>query len=173
MCNDPARRYTNFLDDEASLVRRFALRVRLYGLRHLRSPAAADDLVQTVMVVMIEAVRAGTIRDPENLGSFVLGTARHVVGGWRRGESRRQGLLDRFAPDLEPIAEQTPAVDHERLAHCLGGLPRREQLVVTLTFYEDRDAEQIGAALGMTTGNVRVVRHRALTHLGQCLEGAA
>jgi RNA polymerase sigma-70 factor (ECF subfamily) len=31
---------------EAEMCRRMARRIRLYGLRHLRSPSAADDLVQ-------------------------------------------------------------------------------------------------------------------------------
>jgi RNA polymerase sigma-70 factor (ECF subfamily) len=172
-CNDLASRYTSSVDDETELVRRFAPRARLYGLRHLRSPAAADDLVQTVMVILLEAVRAGTLREPEHVASFVLGTCRHVVGGWHRGEARRRGLLDRFAGDLEPAATDAPSLDRERLAACLGALPPREQLVVTLTFYEDRGADEIAAALAMTPGNVRVVRHRALGHLADCLGAEA
>jgi len=33
-------------DAEAEVCRRMGPRIRLYGLRHLRSPSAADDLVQ-------------------------------------------------------------------------------------------------------------------------------
>ena len=169
MCNDLPRRYTSTVD-ETELVRRFAPRARLYGLRHLRSAAAADDLVQAVMIVLIEAVRAGAIREPERLASFVLGTCRHVAGGWRRGDARRQGLLDRFGDALvAAAAEEAPSLDRERLSGCIGNLPPREQAVVNLTFYEDRDADEIAAALGMTAGNVRVVRHRALRHLEECL----
>ena len=158
--------------DETELVRLFAPRVRLYGLRHLRSSAAADDLVQAVMVIVLEAVRAGTVREPDKLPSFVLGTCRHVAGGWRRGEARRQGLLDRFGDALAGAARDAtaaPSVDLQRLAGCLGGLPPREQLVINLTFYEDRDADEIAAALATTTGNVRVVRHRALARLASCM----
>jgi RNA polymerase sigma-70 factor (ECF subfamily) len=160
--------------DEAELVRRFAPRARLYGLRHLRSAAAADDLVQTVMVILLEAVRGGTLREPERIASFVLGTCRHVVIGWRRGEARRHDLLDRFAGDLAPAAaDAPPAIDRERLAACVGALPPSEQKVFTLTFYEERAADEIAAALAMTPGNVRVVRHRALGHLASCLGAAS
>lgn len=172
MCSELATRYTGNVDDEIELVRRFAPRVRLYGLRHLRSAAAADDLVQTVMVILLEAVRSGTIREPERLASFVLGTCRNVAGGWRRGEARQRGLLDTFGADLEPAAGPAPSLDRERLTRCLGALPPREQLVVTLTFYEDHSADEIASHLGMTSGNVRVVRHRALGHLAECM-GAA
>lgn len=171
--NARSPRYTTVVD-ETELVRRFAPRVRLYGLRHLRSRAAADDLVQAVLVIVLEAVRAGTVRDPDKLPSFVLGTCRHVAGGWRRGEARRQGLLDRFGDALVDAARaRAPALDRERLAGCLAGLAPREQLVINLTFYEDRDADEIATALATTAGNVRVVRHRALAHLAACMGAAA
>jgi RNA polymerase sigma-70 factor (ECF subfamily) len=41
-------------EEEAELYRRFAPRVRLYGLKHLRDAAAAQDLVQEVFVVTLE-----------------------------------------------------------------------------------------------------------------------
>jgi RNA polymerase sigma-70 factor (ECF subfamily) len=162
--------------EETELVRRFAPRVRLYGLRHLRSPAAADDLVQAVLVIVLEAVRAGSVREPDRLPSFVLGTCRHVAGGWRRGEARRQGLLERFGDGLAEAARAAsapPAIDLARLAGCVGGLPPREQLVINLTFYEDREADEIAAALATTAGNVRVVRHRALARLASCMGAGA
>jgi len=37
-------------DAEAEMCRRLGPRIRLYGLRHLRSSAAADDLVQQVLL---------------------------------------------------------------------------------------------------------------------------
>jgi RNA polymerase sigma-70 factor (ECF subfamily) len=43
---------------EAELYRRLAPRVRLYGLRHLRDPQAAADLVQQVLLMTLERLRA-------------------------------------------------------------------------------------------------------------------
>jgi RNA polymerase sigma-70 factor (ECF subfamily) len=161
------------METEAELVRRFAPRVRLYGLRHLRSAAAADDLVQTVMVVMIESLRAGKVREPDRLPSFVLGTCRLVAMEWRRGERRRRGLLETFGEELAPAAAAPPpGVDHARLGGCLDGLSLRERTVVVMTYYQELAAEEIGVQLGMTAGNVRVVRHRAVERLAGCL-GAA
>ena len=39
-----------------------------------------------------------------------------------------------------------------------------------MTFYEDCPAELLGTQLGLTTGNVRVIRHRGLKHLRDCLQ---
>jgi RNA polymerase sigma-70 factor, ECF subfamily len=50
--------------------------VRLYGLRHLRDEDAARDLVQQVMLLTIEKLRGGSIRDAEQIASFVLGVSR-------------------------------------------------------------------------------------------------
>ena len=70
---------------ESELYRRFAPRVRLYGLKHLRDRGAADDLAQQVMLIVIERLRAGEVRDPDQVSSFVLGTSRMVAVGLRRG----------------------------------------------------------------------------------------
>ena len=43
-----------YREAEAEVCRRMAPRIRLYGLRHLRSAAAADDLVQQVLLKTIE-----------------------------------------------------------------------------------------------------------------------
>src|SRR5689334_6809277 len=73
---------------EAELCRRFAPRVRLYGLKHLRDEDRARDLVQVVLVAMIEAIRAGRVEDPERVDRFVLGMCRNLAGRARYHEAR-------------------------------------------------------------------------------------
>ena len=163
---------------EAELYRRLAPRLRLYGLRHLRDPAAADDLVQDVILMTFDALRDDRVRDPERLASFVLGTCRRVVADQRRGARNRQRLLDRFGADLLPLpadtADERPAaLDLGHLARCLERLSERERSVVVLSFYAERDSSAIGSELGLSEGNVRVVRHRALARLRGCMESAA
>jgi RNA polymerase sigma-70 factor (ECF subfamily) len=159
---------------QAELYRRLAPRVRLYGLRHLRDAAGADDLVQDVLLVTFDSLREGKVREPERLASYVLGTCRRVVAGWRRGAERRRQLLERHGEQLVPApAEAFEPLDLERLTRCLTGLSERERTVVVLSFYAERDAEAIGTELGLTAGNVRVVRHRALSRLRGCMEAAS
>ena len=78
---------------EAALYRRLAPRVRLYALRHLRDRQAAADLVQQVLLMTIERLRAGEVREPERIASFVLGACRMTVLEMRRGSRRREELL--------------------------------------------------------------------------------
>jgi len=158
---------------ETELARRFAPRIRLFGLRRLRDHGAAQDLVQEVLVTTLEALRSGRIEQPERLASFVLGACRMTVANQRRGEQRRARLLAQFADELAPLPDSPGGsrLDRDRLAHCLEGLPIRDRTVVALTFYLERSAEEIARELGTSPGNVRVLRHRALARLHDCLEG--
>jgi RNA polymerase sigma-70 factor (ECF subfamily) len=156
------------MGDEDELFRRFAPRVRAFGLRHLGDAAAADDLVQQVLVVVIESRRAGKLREPEQLASFVLGTARMIARGLRSGEWRRRQLLDRWHVPDAPV-EPSAALDLERLRGCLEGLPPKERQVVVMSFYGGEDGDAIAGALGISDGNVRVIRHRAVARLQDCM----
>lgn len=158
---------------EAELVRRLAPRVRLYGLRHLRDAAAADDLVQEVLVLTLERLRNGRVRQPEQLVSFVLGACRLVVRNQRRGRRRRDGLLDRFAAVFPRRVEpDSLLLDRGRLRQCLGRLAERERSILVLTFYAEQASGEIAARLGLTPENVRTLRHRAFGRLRDCVTGA-
>lgn len=160
-------------DAEDELYRLMAPRVRRYGLRHLRDVHAADDLMQQVMALTIEHLRNEQVREPGRVVSFVFGTCRMTVMQMRRGEQRRQALLESNA-DMLQIADiaVAPRLDHERVAGCLERLPERERSVLVMTFYEDKPAADVGGALGLTSGNVRVLRHRGLAKLRDCVTGA-
>jgi RNA polymerase sigma-70 factor (ECF subfamily) len=156
---------------ETELCRRFAPRIRLYGLRHLRSAAGAADLVQDVLLVTLQKLRAGALRDSGKLASFILGTCRQMVIDGRRGAHRRERILETFSASLpELAAESGPVPDSQRLEHCLARLAERERSVLIMTFYDDRPADQVGASLGLSPGNVRVIRHRGIEKLRLCIE---
>jgi len=158
---------------EAAICRRFGPRIRLYGLKHLRSEAAAADLVQDVLVMVLTKLRDGAVREPERLASFVLGMARQTVIDQQRGGRRRARILEAFPVDLAPAAEEAAEpIDSERLSLCLGALPERERAVLLMTFYDDRPADAVAAELKLTAGNVRVIRHRGLDRLRDCMTQA-
>jgi RNA polymerase sigma-70 factor (ECF subfamily) len=156
---------------EAELCRRLAPRVRLYGLRHLGNEAAAADLMQQVMLMMIERLRAGALREPERLASFVFGICRMVVLELRRGQTRRERLLDTYGEALLPPDPPSMDLDHGRLAECLERLPERERTVLLLTFYDDMPAPELARKLDLSQANVRVIRHRSLERLRACVTG--
>lgn len=157
---------------EADLYRALAPRVRLYGLKHLRDAQAAADLVQDVLLMALDRLRRGEVREPERIASFVLGACRQTVIDQKRGSQRRQQILDQYADDL-PLADAAPApaFDTERLRNCLQRLPERERTVLVMTFFDDSDADEVARVTGITAGNARVIRHRGIERLRRCLEG--
>jgi RNA polymerase sigma-70 factor, ECF subfamily len=159
---------------EAELCRRLAPRIRLYGLKHLRTQAGADDLMQDVLVMLLTKLREGAVREPEHVTSFALGAARQTVLDWQRGGRRRARILEAFPIDLlPPDNEEREPIDEQQLSGCLAALPERERAVLVMTFYDDRSADAVAQELGLSAGNVRVIRHRGLERLRGCMQGAA
>jgi RNA polymerase sigma-70 factor (ECF subfamily) len=155
---------------EAELYRRFAPRVRLYGLRHLRDEDAAQDLAQHVLLMTIEKLRQGDVRTCDEIASFILGTSRTVVIDLRRRDRRRESLRDRFLPrQMAAAPDADIRLDLDQLEGCLAQLPERERAVVFLTFYGERTAAAVAREIGATEGHVRVIRHRALATLRSCV----
>jgi RNA polymerase sigma-70 factor (ECF subfamily) len=159
---------------EAELFRRMAPRIRLYGLRHLRDEHAAEDLAQQVLVTTLEALRANRLREPEKLASFVLGTCRMTVLDLRRNAQRKERLLGQFGAELAAAAQPwTGGVDYETLRRCVENLKERERTVVVMTFYDEQTSGDLASLLGVSEANVRVIRHRAIQQLRQCMGVAA
>lgn len=161
---------------EGELYRRLARRVRLYGLRHLRDEHAAADLVQQVLLTTLERLRAGEVREPDRIASFVLGMCRMTVLEMRRGAKRREELLEKWmpangVPASAGMTDEPLVLDREKLAGCLERLAQRERSVVLLTFAADKAADEVGKELGVSAGNVRVIRHRAIARLRECMDG--
>jgi len=160
---------------EAELCQRFAPRIRLYGLRHLRDEERARDLVQIVLCGLLQALRAGKIEDPERVDRYVLGTCRNSVQRMQTTEARQQPMaeedlaevLDEAALEMAEPEDEPPL---SALFRCLDALDVRAKKIVSLTFQAERSTEAIAAELALTPGNVRVLRHRALGALRRCMD---
>ncbi|HET9219701.1 MAG TPA: sigma-70 family RNA polymerase sigma factor [Terriglobia bacterium] len=159
-------------DAEDELYRRLAPRVRLYGLRHLRDEQAAADLTHQVLLITIETLRERRLREPDRIVSFVLGTSRLVVRDWRRGAIRQERHLQEFGRSVPVMTTfETPELDHRQLSSCLQRLHERERSVLIMTFYAEGTTGEVADQLGLSAENVRVIRHRALGKVRECMTG--
>jgi len=154
---------------EAALVSRFARRVFLYGMRHLKDEALAEDLAQDVMATVIERLREGRVREPDHVGSFILGTARWMAHDTRRRERRAAEIASVVSREHYGAIEPAEPLAVDRLVEALEALPERERAVVILSFRDDRSAREIGEAFGLRSNHVRVIRHRAITRLAMLM----
>ncbi len=155
---------------EAELFSRMAPRIRLYGLRHLWDSHAADDLTQQVIITTLEALRSGRLKEHDKLASFVLGTCRMTALDLRRNAHRQERLLQQFGVSLlTPAEPHTPSLDHDRLTRCVQHLKERERTAVVMTFYNEQTGAEVAGFLGVSEANLRVIRHRAIHQLRQCM----
>jgi RNA polymerase sigma-70 factor (ECF subfamily) len=130
--------------------------------------------VQDVLLMTLTKLRAGALRDSGKLASFILGTCRQVVIDERRGGQRRERILETFSASLPDIAaEPAEPLDLQRLESCLARLAERERSVLIMTFYDERPADEVATALGLSAGNVRVIRHRGIEKLRECVTAEA
>lgn len=160
---------------EAELCRRFLNRARLYGLKHLRfDVTAAEDLAQQVMVVVLEALRAGRVEDLDRIDRFMLGTCRNLAHSMRRREKRAAETERRLsAESLQAAVPPWEMVVTRRVEECLARLTPRESRLLLLLFQQGATAAEAADALGTTPGNVRVLHHRAIARVRECVERAS
>src|SRR5690348_16744013 len=133
-------------DSDAALLERFLTRREQAALgilveRHgpmvlgvcrriLADPHAADDAFQATFVVLLR--RAGSIRKPASLASWLHGVARHVAGRARaptRAEHDRERRVV-AVPQPEPLDELTWQELRRILDEEIGRLPQRCQAPV-------------------------------------------
>jgi len=155
---------------EGEVCRRFGERIRLYGLKHLRNDDLAKELVQRVLVVVIQALRGGRIEEPAHLDRFVLGVCRNTALRLRAVEARVEPveteMLEQLGVSVEMSAQP---MEMNALFDCVSRLEPRAQLVLHLAFIRDKSADEIASVMEISAGNVRVVRHRAMASLRDCM----
>jgi RNA polymerase sigma-70 factor (ECF subfamily) len=157
---------------EAALIQRFAPVVRTFARRRLRTVDAVAEFAQDVMLLFVEALRRGAVEDPARVGGFVLGICRNVAHDRARQRERRQGLWEKYAPELAVLEADQPAHGTYEIMHledCLTQLSQRAREVVRLSYAEARPHGEIAAALSISEANARVLRHRTLETLRECM----
>jgi len=158
---------------ERELCRRLAPAIRAFARRRLHGRAAVEDFAHDVLLTFVEALRAGRIEDPRRAAAFALGICRNLARERARTGDRRRELMERFGePGMEPTAPPWDPVllDPARLEDCLSMLTSRARTVIRRTFHDERTDEQIAAELAIAATNVRVIRHRSIAALRECLE---
>ena len=160
---------------EATLCRRFLPAVRLFARRRLRTPDAVAEFSQDVMLLFVEALRRGTVEDPASVGGFVLGICRNLALDRVRQRERRESLWQQYGAawtDLGadmPGPEDAPGYEIIHLEDCLSRLNQRGRDVVRLAYAEARSHGEIATQLSTSEANARVLRHRTLHTLRDCM----
>jgi RNA polymerase sigma factor (sigma-70 family) len=137
--------------------------------RLLRDIHEAEDSFQATFLVL--ARKAGMIRRPEALASWLYGTARHLALKCLRQEARRR-QRERECTQPTPIASVDPLDELSArelllvLDEELARLPETYRLPLILCYLEGRSQEEAARLLGWTASSVkgRLERGRARLH---------
>jgi RNA polymerase sigma-70 factor (ECF subfamily) len=125
--------------------------------------AAAEDLTGDVF---LKAARwLAEDRSADSIRSWLYTTARSAIADYWHDQSRLPSTpLEDFDAVLFCGTDGPEEVrrTRERALRILAALPEREGEVLRLRFLHGYTAAEIGRALGLTPGNVRILQMRAL-----------
>jgi RNA polymerase sigma-70 factor, ECF subfamily len=145
------------------LFRRHQAAVAAYAARRTTA-AAVDDVVAETFAVAWR--RFDDI--PADPLPWLFGVARRVLSTQRRGERRRDALVDRLAAERAGAPGPPPLLD-DALEAALSRLSERDREVLRLVAWEDLTTARAAAAMGCTHAALRVRLHRARRRLAAAL----
>lgn len=136
------------------IVRRYERLVMGVALRQVGDRDRAEDVFQATFLVLAE--KAGRIRRPESLASWLHGTARRV-GLAALAESRRHPVMDATdqpGADDPVLAKMQSAYERQVLDEELAALPDRLRLPLVLHYLEGLTARQVADRLGLSVDTI-------------------
>lgn len=157
---------------EARLCSRLTPAIRAFARRRLRSSEATLEFQQEVLLIFVEALRKGQVEEPARVAGFALGICRNLALDRARQRARRGKLWELYG---EAVASHDVAQPEEvtleimRLEDCLTELSERARQAVWLSYGELLSHAEVSSKLGVSEGNARVLRHRALIALRECV----
>ncbi|MEE8385210.1 MAG: sigma-70 family RNA polymerase sigma factor [Dehalococcoidia bacterium] len=163
---------------EPDVLEQLRFGVKLMALRALRDLEAAEEAAQETLVRALEAMRDGRPRDPEKLGAFVRGIARHVIADAQRASQRSVPLQEPQQHKLgthhdDPLTALITAEERDRVRLALTHLSAGDREVLHLSFFDGLSPMEIAERLGEPASRIRKRKSRALSRLRQAfLQGA-
>jgi RNA polymerase sigma-70 factor (ECF subfamily) len=141
------------------------------------SQVDAVDAVQEAFSTLLSLPQARELSmDDEGAERLMSVLVRNAARNMRRRHHRRKphAGLDETSelaielPDVDTLIAQ--AEEHIALLGCVSQLARIQRHVVTLRALEELTPEDTARKLGLTSGNVAVLLHRAKKALYECIE---
>src|ERR1041384_6541280 len=94
---------------EERLCLRLSPAIRAFARRRLRNPDATREFQQEVLLIFVEALRAGRLEDPARVAGFVLGICRNLALARARERERRGKLWELYGESVSACGGGGPA----------------------------------------------------------------
>jgi RNA polymerase sigma-70 factor, ECF subfamily len=126
----------------------------------------ADDRVHDTFLIVIRAIQAGEVRDPDKLMSFVRTIVRRQIAAWigNTVRSRRDQVeVDTTFADSRRNPEETAIGTQQKLVmrQLLRELSRRDLEVLTRFYLNEETPDEICRQLGLTPKQFQLLKSRA------------
>lgn len=126
----------------------------------------AEDLTQEALLAALCSLRKGGLQEPDKLGAYVFGIARHTWHDRLRRQSREP-----LGGELTDLPNPAPAADSWELERAsiarrvLATLDSIDRNILTLTLIEGIGPNEIATRLGLSSDAVRQRKSRAIRKL--------
>jgi len=143
------------------------------ALRHVGDPHLAEDVVQSVFVLL--ARKARDLGSGTQVGGWLFRTTRLVAGHARRAEQRRK-IREATACTMSPdtTSPDTDAILWEQLAphldQAVAALSEADRSAILLRFYEKMPMRNIGEKMGVSEEAAKKRVSRAVEKLREFLD---
>ena len=152
--------------------------VRLLALRELGDMDAADEVAQETIARVFEALRTNRLDNPQALGAFARGIARHVIIDVIRArrweaplDSTAQGRAETHTTD-DALAVMVNAEQVGRVRDAIALLSPGEREIIHLSFFEGVTCQELATRLHQPAARVRKRKERALDRLRKAFFGS-
>ena len=151
--------------------------LRMMALRALGNAEAAEEAAQETLARAVVALREGRPSDPQKVGAFVAGIARHVIAKAYHARQRLVPLdaMPHGAPATgmaDPLTALVSALEHEAVHAALARLSPGDRALLRLAFFEGLTPAAVAARLGEPPERIRKRKSRALQRLRAAFLGA-
>ena len=177
LCGEPGA-WDLFVERYSGLVAGTARRI-LAGRGRVPAASDVDDVTENVFVMLLE--RDGRLLrkyDPaHSLAAYVAVLTRTAVHRWLRRQKAKVDLPSSMWEGGIPeealtASDQTAQTELREVVQTeLNSLSSKEQRILRMFYYEERDYQEIAGALGVSINSVGAALSRARTKLGKALRG--
>jgi RNA polymerase sigma-70 factor (ECF subfamily) len=168
---------TNFVGWISAFARMHARRLAAVAVREGLNRVEAIDAVQEAFLTLLSMPQARELSfDEEGAARLMAVLVRNAARNMRR--RRHRSVPHESLDDSVALAADMPSVEallvaaeeHIALVGCVNKLGNVQRQVLTMRVLEELTPQDTASTLGLSSGNVAVLLHRAKCALIECLE---
>lgn len=156
--------------DETLLVEKYRTRILYFVLKKIRDRGVAEELTQDTLLVTIQALREGRVREESSVGSYIFGVAKNLILNYQRKQVRSDGAGIHFEDAViswkdHPEAALLLRERQAELQRAFDRLSSADREILRDVFVEEDRLEDIALRLNIPDPTVRKRKSRALGRL--------